>query len=357
MEFLQNVLQSSLSLIIEGGVIVLIAFALMIISKQIIQNIYKQSLKRKQQLLREDFIRKMMRPIYWTIWLVVAAYLIYLFVVRLQPENEFEQGFNQFRNILVILGVTWFSFVVKNQSLHSFNQRVKYSGKIQDREKSLLVSKLLSITIILIAALIVLDTLGVRIGALLALGGVGGLTIGFAARDVFANLFSGFMLHVTKPFSVGDWVHNLDSSMEGIVEHIGFYLTRIRGLDKRPFYVPNSQFASQITVNATRMTNRRIKKIIGIRYDDFHVLEPIIHDLREMLQRNPQIDHDLHQLVDFVEYDESSLNIQIYTFTNTTAFKDFLQVQQDLLVEAGRIIEKHGAEVAYPTSTLHINNS
>jgi len=144
--------------------------------------------------------------------------------------------------------------------------------------------------------------------------------------------------------------------MQGTVEHIGFYLTKVRGFDKRPFYVPNTFFSSQVIVNASRMTNRRIKKFVGIRYDDFNVIEKIIEDIRKYLQENPNIDDNQHQLVDFVEYAPSSLNILIYTFCKSKIWKEWLQVQQDVLIEVGRIIERHGAEIAYPTSTLHLNN-
>ncbi len=219
-----------------------------------------------------------------------------------------------------------------------------------------LVSKLTSSTLILLAVMVTLSTLGVHIGAILTLGGIGGVTLGFAAKDVFANFFGGFMLHITRPFDIGDWIHSLDTKMQGTVEHIGFYLTRVRGFDKRPFYVPNSMFSSQITVNASRMTNRRILTKVGVRYDDFNVIEDIVNDIRTLLKENPNIDDKMAQLVNFKEFGASSLDIEIYTFTKTRDWKEWLQVQQDVYIAVGKIIESHGAEIAFPTSTLHINN-
>ncbi len=352
MDFLRNFLQQSLGVIIEGGFILVLAIALTIIAKQIIRNIYKQTKKVKGDLLKKDFTAKVMRPIRFLIWLVGGSYLVYIFVVRLQQENSFQSSFGQFRNLVIIICSTWLCFEIKKQLMHSWTK----SSRAAEKARMGLISKLISLTLLLVSGLIILDTLGVHIGALLALGGVGGLALGFAAKDVFANFFSGFMLHVTKPFEVGNWVHNLDATMQGTVEHIGFYLTRIRGFDKRPFYVPNSMFSSQITVNASRMSNRRIKTTIGVRYDDFHVIEAIVDDIRTMLKEDPEIDDKQAQLVDFIEFGASSLNILLYAFTKTIVWKEWLQAQQNVLIAVGKIIEKHGAEIAYPTSTLHINN-
>ena len=104
------------------------------------------------------------------------------------------------------------------------------------------------------------------------------------------------------------------------------------------------------------MSNRRIKTTIGVRYDDFHVIEAIVDDIRTMLKEDPEIDDKQVQLVDFIEFGASSLNILLYAFTKTIVWKEWLQAQQNVLIAVGKIIEKHGAEIAYPTSTLHINN-
>lgn len=357
MDFLKTFFQHSLSIIIEGSFIILLVVVLNIIAKQIVKNIYKQSQKIGGNFFRNDFTPRVLKPVRVMIWLTGFCYLLYIFVVRLQMENDFQTSFRQFRNLIVVICSTWLCFEVKKQFQYSWLQRATYKGKRPDKAKVNLMSKLLSILILLVASLVILDSLGVHIGALLALGGVGGLTLGFAAKDMFANFFGGFMVHITKPFSVGDEIHTLDQSTYGIVEHIGFYLTRIRGRDKRPFYAPNSMFTQQIIVNASRMSNRRIDQTIGIRYDDFSVLDKIVDDIQALLKNSPHIAQDQLQVVNFFEYGDYSLNIRIYTFTVTKVFKEWMKVQQDILIEVGKIIERHGAEVAFPTSTLHLNSN
>ena len=50
----------------------------------------------------------------------------------------------------------------------------------------------------------------------------------------------------------------------------------------------------------------------------------------------------------------SSLNFFVYTFTHTTNWVKFHEVKQDVLLKIEQIIREHGAEIAFPTSTLHI---
>ena len=116
-------------------------------------------------------------------------------------------------------------------------------------------AKLLRLSVIITAGLVVLQTLGFSISGVLAFGGVGGIAVGFAARDLLANFFGGLMIYLDRPFSVGDWVRSPDRNIEGTVERIGWRLTVIRTFDKRPLYVPNSVFANIAVENPSRMAS------------------------------------------------------------------------------------------------------
>ena len=59
-------------------------------------------------------------------------------------------------------------------------------------------------------------------------------------------------------------------------------------------------------------------------------------------------------MVRFDEFGPSSLNFLIYCFTKTTKWADYMFHQQDIYVKTIKIIEKHGAQCAFPTTTLHI---
>ncbi len=214
--------------------------------------------------------------------------------------------------------------------------------------------KILRLSVTITAVLIAMQTMGYSVSGVLAFGGVGGVAMGFAAKDLLANFFGGLMLYWDKPFAVGDWVRSPDRDIEGHVEDIGWRLTRILTFDKRPLYIPNSMFSSIVVENPSRMSNRRIYENIGIRYDDAPVLQDICAAIRLMLRQHSEIEPELTQIVHFNSYGSSHLEIMVYAFTKTTDWKTFHRVKEDVLIHIMKIVQNHGAEFAFPTQTLHI---
>ena len=217
------------------------------------------------------------------------------------------------------------------------------------------IGKLLRISVIITAALTVLQTLGVSISGILAFGGIGGIAVGFAAKDLLANFFGGLMLYLDRPFVVGDWIRSPDRNIEGTVEAIGWRLTVIRTFDQRPLYVPNSVFASVAIENPSRMRNRRIYETIGVRYDDAAKVKLIVDEVRQFLLNDADIESEERTLmVNFSAFNASSLDFMVYAFTKTTNWIEYNAIKERILLAIFDIIEKHGAEIAFPTSTVHL---
>ncbi len=102
------------------------------------------------------------------------------------------------------------------------------------------------------------------------------------------------------------------------------------------------------------MTNRRIYETIGVRYDDVAVVPGILESIREMLRNHPAVDTDRTLMVNFNAFGPSSLDFFIYTFTRTTVWTEFHEIKEVLLLKVAEIIAAHGAEIAFPTQTLHV---
>ena len=215
-------------------------------------------------------------------------------------------------------------------------------------------SQLVTITILITSLLIGMQLFGVPISGLLAFGGIGGAGIAFASKDLLANFFGGIIIYLDRPFKVGDWIRSPDRNIEGTVEHIGWRLTRIRTFDKRPLYVPNGTFLTISVENPSRMLNRRIKTLVGVRYDDAAKIATITESIKQMLKSHPEIDPKQTLIVNLTEFAASSLNIMIYTFTKTTNWVKFQEIQQDVFIKIIEIVESHGAQCAFPTSTVHV---
>ena len=215
------------------------------------------------------------------------------------------------------------------------------------------VAKLTRVILWILVILTALQGVGVSVSGLLAFGGIGGIAVGFAAKDLLSNFFGGMSIYLDRPFAPGDWIRSPDREIEGTVEDIGWRLTRIRTFDQRPLYIPNSVF-SQISVeNPSRMRNRRIYETIGLRYQDSAVVSDIVARVHQMILTHEEIDTTRTLIVNFNSFGPSSLDFFIYTFTKTTDWVTFHAIKQDIMLRVLKIIHEAGADIALPTQTLH----
>lgn len=255
----------------------------------------------------------------------------------------------------LILLLAWFLIRGIRRSEKIYQNEVSANHKI-DPTTAAALSRILGVCVVISTLLIILQMLGYSISGVLAFGGIGGIAVGFAAKDLLANFFGGLMIHLDRPFKVGDWIRSPDKSIEGVVEHIGWRITCIRTFDKRPLYVPNAIFTQIAVENPSRMTNRRIYETIGVRYQDADKLPQIVAETESMLRSHPDIDQNLVIIVNFDKFAESSLNFFIYTLTKTTDWVTYHSVKQDVLFKVLNIIRTHQAEIAFPTSSLHLES-
>jgi MscS family membrane protein len=216
------------------------------------------------------------------------------------------------------------------------------------------IGKIVRLALILTGGLILLQTLGISISGVLAFGGIGGIAVGFAAKDLLANFFGGLMIYLDRPFEVGNWIRSPDRDIEGIVEDIGWRLTRIRTFKKRLLYIPNSIFTNIIVENPSRMSHRRIYETIGIRYLDIQKLPIIIEEVRAYLNDSEDIDQNQTIIVNFNAFSASSIDFMVYAYTRTTNWIEYHTVKEKVLLRISGIIESHNAEVAFPTQTIHV---
>jgi len=233
---------------------------------------------------------------------------------------------------------------------------IKQLDKGNDPTTVQLVGKVTKLTLTVLIVLPIFQILGISISGMLAFGGMGGLIVGMAAKDLLANFFGSIMIYLDRPFKVGDWVRSPDRNIEGTVEKIGFRLTVIRTFDKRPLYVPNSVFTNISVENPSRMKNRRINETIGVRYQDAQKLPAILDDVRTMLEQHNDIDSNQTLIVNLNSFAASSLDFFIYTFTKTTDWVQYHHIKQDVMLQVLNIIHKHEADCAFPTQTLHIDS-
>ena len=287
-------------------------------------------------------------PISTLIWCWPAT-VSFGIVLQSELGNEFN-WLSTLKLILVISILVWVVMrLITNVEDYVLEQKTRDETTVQA------VAKVARLFFIVIGVLTVMQAFGLSLSGLLTFGGVGGLIVGLAAKDLLSNFFGGLMIYFDRPFKVGDWIRSPDRQIEGTVERIGWRMTSIRTFDKRPLYVPNSVFSNIVVENPSRMLNRRIFETIGLRYDDADKVPVIIDEVREMLKNHKDIDTRQTLIVNFDAFGASSLNFFIYTFTKTVNWVRYHEVKQDVLLEVMAIIKKHEADIAFPTQTLKLD--
>ena len=349
MSELESFISKENTYIFQTLLVVFLALIADLIQKIVLRRLTKKAEQTKNKW-DDAILSSIPRPLSLIIWVSSIAFSAEIF--QKETGAVIFEAFQPLRDAIIIASLAWFLILcIKRTEKNYLTSDKDYDPTTVDA-----ISKLARISAGIAAILMILQSLGLSISGVLAFGGVGGIAIGFAAKDLLSNFFGGLFIYLDRPFAVGDWVRSPDREIEGTVEQIGWRVTRIRTFDKRPLYIPNSVF-SQISVeNPSRMSNRRIKETIGIRYDDISKMEIIINQVKEMLKDHPDIDTKKTLIVNFDCFAPSSLDFFIYTFTKTTDWIQFHEVKQNVLLKIIHIIEKNGAEIAFPTSTLHFSN-
>lgn len=339
--------------VLQVFIVVLATLLLNFIFRLFLQKLDRKT-RQSASLWDDALVSAIGRPLRLLIW--VTGILFAADIVASRTEAEIFRAIDPIRNITIIATLTWFLIRFIKEFEQAYIKGQQQKGESVDLATIHTLAKLIRASIFITAALVMMQTLGFSIAGVLAFSGIGGIAVGFAAKDLLSNFFGGLMIYLDRPFKVGDWICSPDRELEGTVEEIGWRQTRIRTFSKRPIYVPNSVFASIIVENPSRMSYRRIYETIGIRYDDIHVLNAIVADVKQMLADHDEIDQSQTMIVNFNQFSESSVDFFVYTFTKTTNWIKYHEVKQDVLLKISEIIESHHASIAFPTRVLHVDN-
>ena len=285
-----------------------------------------------------------------TLFVVLGLYYTLSVLAGRFSLDHFLQGAKPFFSSAVILLFSWVALRWKKELLITLQKHptMAATGLIHT------FGKILSMIIVVLAALIVLQIFKLDIWPLLAFGGIGAAAVGFAAKDVISNFCGGLMLSITRPFLVGDHIILPSMSVEGPVEEIGWYLTVIRDKDKRPVYLPNAIFSNALVINNARMTHRRILEQLSVRYADFAKVKVVTSKIKEYIKNHPSVDPSFDPLVFLNAFNDSSLGIYLDVYVVTTQLADFLQVKEAIFIGIYEIMEREGVKMPNPTYTVEM---
>ena len=336
------------SYVLSVFVILSVALVLVILEKGVFRRLYPR-VKASPRIWDDALVHALHFPVL----LYVLLYGIVFSFVLIEETHPFDpivaSLVDHFYQIgaVVLLGWSFLRFIHKYESRLIELRAAKY-----DRTTVRGVSQVLKVFIFSFVGLGVLQILGIPISAIVAFGGLGGIAVGFAAKDLLANIFGGMIIFLDRQFQIGDWIRSPDQEIEGVVEEIGWRLTKIQTLDKRPLYIPNSVFSTISLENPSRMRNRKIKAQIGLSYTDAPKIAQVLSEIEKVLKSHPDVDLSCDCYANLVDLGPYCLEVSICAYTKTIQTLKFQVIQQDLLLRVLDVLREHNCEVGYPINSL-----
>ena len=212
------------------------------------------------------------------------------------------------------------------------------------------ITVLVNVVVWLLAAILILDNLGVNVTALVAGLGVGGIAIGLAAQGIFSDLFAALAILFDRPFRVGDTISYGTST--GTVERIGLKTTRIRSLSGEQLVMANTKLLDQQVANLCPIEERRVVFNLAVIYQTPpDVLETLPAHLEAIVAAVPDCRFDRAVFAGFAP---SSLDFELAFFVTVPDLPVMLAARQAVGFAIVRRFAQLGVAFAYPTQTSFI---
>ncbi|ALI98859.1 mechanosensitive ion channel family protein [Rufibacter tibetensis] len=321
--------------------------------------LFRGIIKRiNKDVTMDEFKRLLVTP------LGVITFLVFLYIAFEQLNYPPELGLpgkgelglkrilQRIYSIILICSLTWVTMRLVDFFGMMFSKRAARTlSKLDDQLVPFFVD-FTKVIIVIIGFFVILGTVfKVNVAGLVAGLGVGGLAIAFAAKESLENLLASFTIFLDHPFVVGDLVQV--GEITGTIEKIGFRSTRIRTLEKSYVTLPNKSMIDKPLDNLTLRTFRRVKFDLTLTYNTTsEQLKAIVADIQALIDAYPRTNQDGR--VRFFNLGSHSKDIMVLYFIDTIDYDQYIDVKEEINYQIVEIVEKHGAEFAFPTQTLYL---
>lgn len=195
-------------------------------------------------------------------------------------------------------------------------------------------------------AFAILPTLGIQVTSFIAVLGAAGLAIGLALQGSLANFAGGILISAFKPFKQGDTIEAQGTL--GSVETIDILYTTVRNFDNKVVTIPNGSLANNNITNFSDKPTRRVEMPVGVAYGtDLKKTRQIVLDVLAMDDR---IHFDPEPVVKFTNFGDSSLDLSIRCWTDTS---DSWPVYWDNMEAIKEAFEVNDIEIPFPQQDIH----
>ena len=196
----------------------------------------------------------------------------------------------------------------------------------------------------------VLDNAGISMGALAVFSGAFGLGLGIGMQDIARNFVSGLIMLISRPVRPGDRLEI--EGLEGDVESIETYSTKVLTVQDAMVIVPNSDILNSRLVNWTHNAARRMYLLeVGVHYDSD--IDKVIEVLYEAAERCPDIMSTPPPEVFLMEFGDSSINFEIAVWTSTQVFRP-RRLKSLYNIEVVKLFKENDVTIPYPQRDVHL---
>lgn len=213
-------------------------------------------------------------------------------------------------------------------------------------------SKIARYVIILLGAVIAVNSMGVRLDALIAASTVLAVGIGFGLQNIAQNFVSGVILLVEQPVRKGDFVRVGDAL--GTVDDIGLRATHIVTRDEVTIIVPNSNLVAGLVINHSRPTsNLRLMVKVGVAYDSD--LRKVRELLMAVANDTPMVLVEPEPEVRLEGFGDSSLDMGLYVWISNP--RHDLKVASALRFGIERVFREAQIDIPFPQRDVHVRDA
>jgi small conductance mechanosensitive channel len=224
-------------------------------------------------------------------------------------------------------------------------ERTLFAGLSQVRGFDTTVARFLSsvarYAMLVLVIVMVLGQFGVQTASIIAAIGAVGLAIGLALQGTLQNIAAGLMLLFLRPFRIGESIKV--GVIEGDVEEIGLFATRLRAADGTYILAPNAKLWNEPVYNTSRNRARRNDIVAGVKHDsDVGLAQKLMIELAtadSRVRKNPA------PLAFVATLGEAGVTVTLRYWTSD---KDFLRTKIDLVGSVKKQFDEKGLSFSAP---------
>lgn len=201
-----------------------------------------------------------------------------------------------------------------------------------------------------VVLLLTLENLGVRVTALVAGLGVGGVAVALAVQNVLGDILASLSISFDRPFVLGDFL--VMGDVMGSVEYIGVKTTRLRALSGEQIILSNGDLLKSRIHNYGRMAERRVQFNFWVAYDTAaEVLEALPGKVRAMVEAQQPIRFDRCH---FSKYTQTALEFEVVYIVLSADYNKYMDIQQAINLAIFRELVGLKVQFAHPGTTLYL---